>query len=151
MCGMPQRVFSTGILQEGLVNHVHTQYVYGQDGPAVSCVSGGIAANGFQFGHGFELYLEDATILFDAGTYGGEWVLNRPLTLVTNDGKAETPELVADEAWYAAFTTELQAATAAIDTQTEPPVLSGAMALDALKLCHAEADSIKLGGTVAVA
>jgi predicted dehydrogenase len=92
-CGRPSGVFSTGLLQEGFVNHVHTSYIYGPDGPAVTCVSGGIAAAGLQFGHGFELYFEKATVVFDAGTYGGEWVVNRPLSVITENGTVESPQL----------------------------------------------------------
>src|SRR5690606_26324195 len=55
MCGVPQKVFSRGIVQDGLVNHVHTQYVYDDPELAVSCVSGGICAKGLKFAHGFEL------------------------------------------------------------------------------------------------
>ena len=50
LCGTPASVVSRGLLQEGLVNHVHSQYIYdspdGSSGPAVTCVSGGIAAAG---------------------------------------------------------------------------------------------------------
>ena len=100
-CGVPSKVFSTGILQEGFVNHVHSQYLY-DDKPdvAVSCVSGGIAAPGYAFGHGYEIYLEKATILFDFATLGGEPTLNRPVTLLDENGNVETPELPGgDDEW----------------------------------------------------
>ena len=149
LCGVPRRVFSQGILQDGLVNHVHSQYVYDEGEPAVSCVSGGIAAAGYQFGHGFEVYLEEATILYDAGTIGNEWVVDRPLTLVTGDGRAEGPDLPSepkpdpDGDWCAAFTSELQVAVDAVSGSGEPGALSGQLARDALKLCAAEAESIR--------
>ncbi len=44
VCGVPQAVFSRGILKEGFVNHVSTQYVYDDGELAVNSVSGGIAA-----------------------------------------------------------------------------------------------------------
>ena len=96
LCGRPEKVFSRGIVSDGFVNHVHTQYVYPDADLAVSCVSGGIAATGLQFVHGFELYLEKATVVYSAGTIGGEWHADRPLTLITNNGKAVTPNLKAD-------------------------------------------------------
>lgn len=40
-CGRPAGVFSRGLLQDGLVNHVHSSYLYPQ-GPAVTCVSGAL-------------------------------------------------------------------------------------------------------------
>lgn len=151
LCGMPQKVFSRGIVSDGLVNHVHTQYVYPDGQLAVSCVSGGIAATGLQFAHGFELYLEKATLLYSAGTIGGVWQADRPLTLITNNGKAVTPKLKGGGEWCAAFTAELQAAVDACRQGTEASLLSGTLARDALKLCYAEAKSITSGKPVAVA
>ena len=149
-CGRPQGVFSTGLLQDGLVNHVHTSYIYGPDGPAVTSVSGGIAAGGLQFAHGFELYFENATLLFDAGTYGGAWVVSRPLTLVTQDGKVESPQLPDAGKWCSAFTHELQTAVDALTNRTSGGPLSGETALDALRICWAEADSIRTGKAVSL-
>lgn len=148
-CGKPDAVFSTGLLQDGFVNHVHTSYVYGSDGPAISAVSGGIAAKGLAFGHGFELYFEDATLLFDAGTYGGEWVVNRPLSLVASDGSVSAVDLPEGDKWCAAFTQELQVAVNHLQGQPAGP-LSSNLALDALNICYAEAKSIQDGTIVPV-
>ncbi|MCA9048105.1 MAG: Gfo/Idh/MocA family oxidoreductase [Planctomycetaceae bacterium] len=149
-CGSPDSVFSTGLLQDGLVNHVHTSYVYGPDGPAVTCVSGGIAARGLAFGHGFELYFDDATLLFDAGTYGGEWVVSRPLSLVKNDGTVESVRLDGSDSWCAAFTDELQTAVNHLRDGTDPGPLSAGVALEALKICYAEAAAISSGAKVKI-
>ncbi|MEZ6060717.1 MAG: Gfo/Idh/MocA family oxidoreductase [Planctomycetaceae bacterium] len=147
-CGRPDAVFSTGLLQDGLVNHVHTSYIYPDGGPAVTCVSGGIAAKGFQFGHGFELYFDDATVLYDAGTYGGEWVVNRPLTVIRNDGSVTVPELAGGDKWCSAFTRELETAASALQGNQDAGPLSSSLALDALKMCYAEAESIASGKAV---
>lgn len=151
LCGVPKQVFSRGLLQEGLVNHVHTNYLFENPNLAVTAVSGGIAAKGLAFGHGFEMYLEQATIVYDAGTYAGEWVVNRPLTLIANDGSAAKPELNGSTEWCAAFTAELQAAVNSIATRRESPELSGTLALNALRLCEAERQSIANGKIVDVA
>jgi predicted dehydrogenase len=150
VCGVPQKVFSQGILEDGLVNHVHTQYVYDEPNVAVSCVSGGIASAGLQFIHGFEIYLEKATLLYEAGTFGGEWVVDRPLSLINNRGKVTHPKLKGGTEWYAAFTAELQTAIDGIRSGKEPEILSGTLARDALKLCFAEAKSISGGRVVSV-
>lgn len=150
LCGVPKQVFSRGLLQEGLVNHVHTNYLFDNPNLAVTAVSGGIAAKGLAFGHGFEMYLEQATIVYDAGTYAGEWAVNRPLTLITNDGSAARPELPGGTEWCAAFTAELQAAVNSIATGREAPELSGTLALNALRLCEAERQSIASGKIVDV-
>ncbi|MEQ9411685.1 MAG: Gfo/Idh/MocA family oxidoreductase [Fuerstiella sp.] len=149
-CGKPERVFSTGLLQDGFVNHVHTSYVYGPDGPAITAVSGGIAARGLAFGHGFELYFENATLLFDAGTYGGEWVVSRPLSLVADDGSVQPVELSGGDSWCGAFSQELQTAVNYLNGSGNPGPLSAQLALDALQICYAEARSIADGGLVDV-
>jgi len=143
-CGVPSKVFASGILQEGFVNHVHSQYLY-DDRPdvAVSCVSGGIAAPGYAFGHGYEIYLEKATLMFDFATLGGEPTLNRPVTLMDESGSVETPSLAGGDEWCAAFTAELQAAVDGLEKGAVPEILSAKLARDALDLCYAEARSIQ--------
>lgn len=143
-CGVPSRVFSSGILQEGFVNHVHSQYLY-DDKPdvAVSCVSGGIAAPGYAFGHGYEIYLEKATLMFDFATLGGEPTVNRPVTLLDEQGNVGNPTLEGGDEWCAAFTAELQAAVDGLKEGTVPEILSAKLARDALDLCYAEAKSIQ--------
>lgn len=152
LLGAPQQVFSRGSLTEGFVNHVHTMYVYDDPNLAVSCVSGGIAAKGLEFAHGFELYLDKATIAYSAGTYAGQWMVDRPLTLITNSGKntVTQPKLKTGTEWCSAFTNELQAAVNGVVSGQVSPMLSGEMARDALKLCHAEAKSISSGKPVRV-
>lgn len=149
VCGAPSQVFSRGILEEGFVNHVHTQYVYDDSSVVVSAVSGGIAAEGFAFGHGFEIFLERATLMYNAGTVGGVWCPDRPLTVI-EQGKTRQPKLRGGVEWCSAFTAELQAAVDAVRSGVVPPPLSGELARDALKLCHAEAKSIATGKPVKV-
>ena len=52
--------------------------------PAVTCTSGALAQKGRPFVHGFEIFLEKATLLYEAGT--------QPLTVLTADGKVEAAE-----------------------------------------------------------
>lgn len=141
VCGQPTQVTSRGLLEEGFVNHVHTQYQFGDSPVAISAVSGGIAAEGLAFAHGYELFFEKATLMYSAGTIGGAWCVDRPLTLITG-GKATSPKLKGGAEWCSAFTAELQTAVDAVRTGTPAPLLSGELARDALKICHAEARSI---------
>jgi len=150
ICGVPDAVYARGSLQDGFVNHLHSQYIYEDSDLAVSAVSGGIAGKGLQFAHGYELFFENATIAFSAGTLGGEWVVDRPLTVFNQEGKLEHPELDAGEEWCAAFTLELEAAVEGVKTGKPPHLLSGTLARDALKLCYAEAESIAVGEIVSL-
>ncbi len=142
LCGMPKAVFSRGLLRDGLVNHVSTQYLFDDPNLTVSAISGGIAAAGLKFAHSFELFLERATIQFDAGTYGESWVVNRPLTLMNQLGQITTPNPGGGTEWCAAFTEEIQTAVDGLASGKEPRILSGQLALDALRICLAEAESI---------
>src|SRR5947209_5159099 len=81
LCGVPRAVFSVGVEENGAVQYLTTSYLYGPGGPAVSCSSGAVAMSGRPFVHGFELYLERATLAHESGTL--------PLTVLTADGKSE--------------------------------------------------------------
>ena len=150
VCGVPKAVHSRGILDHGFAQHVVTQYLYDDPELTVSCLSGGIAAKGLAFAHGFEIYLEKATLLYDFNTLGGEPILNRPLTVVGADGSATQPVLDGGSEWCSAFTAELQVAIDGVRSGKEPALLSGALARDALKLCYREAESIASRKEVAV-
>jgi predicted dehydrogenase len=142
VCGVPKRVFSSGIVENDAVNYLTTQYFYGAGGPAVSCSSGALAQKGRPFVHGYEIYLEKATLVYESGT--------APLTVLTADGKSEQPKLDGGSDATAAFTLELQAAVDGVRSGRAPDLLSGQLARDALVLCHKECQSVKLGEAVAV-
>ncbi len=145
LCGAPQAVFSRGLLKEGFVNHVSSQYVFDNPNLTVNSVSGGIAAPDLKFAQSFELFLEDATIQFDAGTYGDQWVVNRPLTLISREEGVTYPRPGGGSEWCAAFTEEIQAAVNAVQSGDVPAPLAAKTAMDALKICYAEAESIRRG------
>jgi predicted dehydrogenase len=142
LCGVPGRVFSSGIEEEGTVSYLTTNYLYGGDGPAVSCSSGALAQKGRPFVHGYEIYLERATLVYESGT--------RPLTILTADGKVTQPKLKGGGDPTAAFTAEIQAAVNGICAGREPDLLSGQLARDALVLCHKECQSVRTRKAVAV-
>jgi predicted dehydrogenase len=143
VCGVPQGVFATGVEQGGAVQYLTTQYLYGPGGPAVSCASGAVCQKGREFVHGFEIYLEKATLLFESGV--------QPLTLLTADGKKVQPKLAGGDDPVAAFTAELQAAVNAVTTGKPADLLSARLARDALVMCYREIDSVRTGQPVAVA
>src|SRR5207247_8040531 len=83
VCGVPPRVFSSGVIENGAVQYLTTQYLYGDGGPSVSCSSGAVAQKGRPLTHGYEIYLERATLAYESGA--------TPLTVLTADGKAKQP------------------------------------------------------------
>jgi predicted dehydrogenase len=143
VAGVPARVSSTGVVAEdGSVEYLTTQYLYGDGGPAVTCSSGAVAMSGRPFVHGFEIYLEKATLVFTSGA--------QPLTMYTPDGKTKTPKLKGSGEPEGAFTTEIQTAVDGVKSGVEPDLLSGQLARDALALCHKECQSARTGKAVMV-
>lgn len=150
LCGVPDAVFSQGKLAGGnFVDYVTTQYIYNDKELAVSCSSGAVSQPGRAFSHGFEIYLEKATLLYDFATLGGEPVTAVPLTLLDESGEVQPVDL-GDADPVDAFAAELRYAVEAIDRGEEPTALSGVGARDALLLCYKEAESIKTGEIVAM-
>ena len=134
VCGVPKGVFSTGVVENGVVQHLTTSYDYGAGGPAVTCTSGALAMSGRPFVHGYELYLEKATLVYETGTC--------PLTRITN-GTSEPVELTGGVGGdVAGFVAELQAAVDGAASGKMPELLSGQLARDALVMCYKECESV---------
>jgi predicted dehydrogenase len=142
VCGVPKQVFAVGTVEGDAVAYLTTSYLYGPGGPAVTCSSGAVSMSGRPFVHGYEIYLEKASLVYDSG--------GTPLTLLTADGKATQPQLAGGGDPLAAFTDEIQAAADGVRSGKEPDLLSGKLARDALVLCHRECESVKLGKAVNV-
>jgi predicted dehydrogenase len=142
VCGVPRNVFAVGTVESDAVTYLTTSYLYGPGGPAVTCSSGALSMSGRPFVHGYEIYLERATLLYDSG--------GTPLTLLTQDGRATQPALEGGGDPLSAFADELAAAASGVTSGKEPDLLSGKLARDALVLCHREIESVKTGWAVPV-
>jgi len=143
VCGVPKQVFSVGTIAGEAVTFLTTSYLYGPAGPAITCSSGALSMPGRPFAHGYEIYLERATLLYDSG--------GTPLTLLTADGKSTQPALPGGGDPLSAFTDEIETAATGVMTGKEPALLSGQLARDALVMCHRECESVKSGLAVNVA
>jgi predicted dehydrogenase len=142
VCGVPKEVFAVGTVENGAVTYLTTSYLYGPGGPAVTCSSGAVCMGGRPFVHGYEIYLEKASLIYDSG--------GPALTLLTSDGKSEQVKLSGGGDPLSAFTDELQAAVDGVAKGAAPDLLSGQLARDALVLCHREIESVKSGRAVPV-
>jgi predicted dehydrogenase len=142
VCGVPAHVFAVGRSEGGAVTYLTTSYLYGRGGPAVTCASGAVAMKAREFVHGYEIYLERATLTYESGTC--------PLTVLHADGSTLRPALAGGDDATTAFTAEIQAAVDGVRTGREPDLLSGKLARDALVLCHRECESVRTGKIVAV-
>ena len=147
LCGMPDAVYSQGIMAGGdYLQYVTTQYIYDDKDLIISCSSGGISQPGRAFTHGFEVYLENATLLYEFATLGGQPSL-QPVTLIDSKGKVTQPKMKSDDP-VDAFVGEVKYAVDAINKGTDPVALSGEGAKAALDLCWHEAKSVKTGRVV---
>jgi predicted dehydrogenase len=141
LCGVPTAVFSAGTVEGDAVTYLTTSYLYGPGGPAVTCSSGAVAAAGRAFVHGFQVYLEKATLAHDSSSL--------PLTVYGSDGTATRPELTGGDP-IDSFAAELQTAVEGVRSGKEPDLLGGTLARNALVLCHKECESVKTGGIVRI-
>lgn len=141
LAGMPKQVFANGILAaDGSVDYLTTNYLYGPSGPALSCSSGIAATKGRPFTHGFELYLEQATLAHNASL---------PLTVYGADGTTQVPELGSGDP-IDSFARELQAAVESVRAGKPHDNLRGDVARDALALSYRECESVRTGQVVGV-
>jgi predicted dehydrogenase len=150
VCGVPKAVHSRGVVEHGAVVHLSTQYLYDDPNLAISAVSGALSQAGRPFAHGFELYLEGATIAFEFANLAGQGHLATPLSVILPDGTVDRPDLPGSGDPVEAFTAELEAAVGAVRSGVPSPMLSGELARQALKLCLAEVESAKSGQVVEI-
>ena len=128
--------------------HLSTQYIYDDPNLAVSAVSGALSQKGRSFTHGFEFYLERATLSFEFASLGGQGHLATPLSVILPDGTVERPELPGSGDPVDAFVAELTAAVEAVASGVPSPTLSGDLARQALRTCHAEVRSVNEGRAI---
>src|SRR5262249_59605293 len=100
--GAPRRVSAVGTVEGAAATSPTPSSLYGPGGPAVTCSSGAVCMSGRPFVHGFEIYLEKASLVYDSG--------GTPLALLTSDGKATQPQLPGGGDPLAAFAEGIQAA-----------------------------------------
>jgi predicted dehydrogenase len=150
VCGVPKAVHSRGVVEQGTVVHLTTQYLYDDPNLAVSALSGALSQTGRPFAHGFEIYLERATISFEFMNLAGQGHLATPLSVILPDGTVDRPDLPGSGDPIEAFEAELTAAVEAVATGQPCATLSGELAARALKLCHAEIESVKTGKAVSI-
>jgi predicted dehydrogenase len=149
ICGVPRAVHSRGVIENGAVVHLTTQYLYDTPNLAVSCVSGALSQAGRPFTHGYELYFDNATLSFEFANLAGNGHLATPVSVILPNGTVERPDLGSGDP-VEGFVKELTAATESVATGKEAPGLSGELARSALRLCWAEVESVRSGKVVAL-
>jgi predicted dehydrogenase len=146
-CGMPRTVQCAGSMRGEVVERFHAQFRFEDPDLIVTAASGVIAQQGRPFTHGYEIYLEKATLLYDFAVIGGKPMLATPLTVLTDDGQVVHPELCGGDA-ITPFENELTEVVNAVQSGVPSPLLGGALARDAVVICQKETEAVLTGETV---
>ncbi len=142
LAGQPTGVFSQGPPRGEVVQRISTQFLYPQPLLNVHATAGVIAQSGRPFTHGFELYFERATVLYDLQVLSGQAPAGIPLTVLGHGGSIQRPELARGDD-VAPFVAELAEVARAVGRGRPSEVLSGELARDALLLCHKQMQSAR--------
>ena len=149
VCGMPRAVQSAGRMRGAVVERFQTQFLFDDPGLIVTAASGVIAQQGRPFTAGFEIYLDQATLLFDFSVIGSEAVTSMPLTVLTKGGKVLRPKVGSGDP-IDSFAAELGEMARAVRSGEPSPFLRGELARDALVLCQKQTQSVMTGRQVKV-
>ncbi|MEE3372323.1 MAG: Gfo/Idh/MocA family oxidoreductase [Planctomycetota bacterium] len=144
--GMPQSLVSQGRMRGEVVEFCTTLFRYPDTSLVVSASSGVINQQGRPFTHALEIHLEKATLHYDHGgfTDGPETM---PLKLLTADDQVLRPDL-GDGDPVRAFEVQIEEVVRSIKTGEISAILSGALARDAILLCHKQTESVVTGSPV---
>ena len=127
LCGMPRAVRSVGRMRGDVVGFFNSQFLFDDPDLVVTATSGVIDQQGRSFTHGYEIYLERATLTFDFAVIGDEPVMAMPVTMLTDDGKVTRPELGAGDP-VDSFVAEVAEATKCVREQRPSDLLDGRLA-----------------------
>ncbi|MCG2683408.1 MAG: Gfo/Idh/MocA family oxidoreductase [Planctomycetales bacterium] len=138
--GMPRAVHTVGTMRGAVAERFTTQFLY--DPPLMVTAAGGVIdQQGRPFTHGFELYLEKATLLFDYMALPKLGDAVTPLTVLTDGGKASRPKLGSADP-VDVFAAELKEVVRSVRADEPSPLLAGELACDAVVLCKKQTESL---------
>jgi predicted dehydrogenase len=147
--GMPREVVSTGRMRNDLPEFWHTQFRFADPQLVVEATSGTIDQQGRPFTHAFEIHLERATLMFDFAVIGSEGRYLCEPTLLDSEGNAQKPQLAGGDP-VDSFVAELREVTECVRDGRSSEVLGANLAQDAMRLCEAQAESLRSGRAISI-
>lgn len=138
--GRPSSLSTIGRTRNDLPEFWHTQFRF-DSGAVVEATSGTIAQQGRPFDHGFEIHLEDATLVFEFAVLGETGRYLCPPTVLDSTGSAKEAPLDGGDPMDA-FAAELNEVTRSLSTGETSRALGAELALDAVEMCHAQTKSL---------
>lgn len=148
--GMPTAVTSQGRLRGDVVEYCVSQFQFADPSLVVTSASGVINQQGRPFTHGFEIHLEKATLYFDLAVLAGGSLQITPLTVVNGKGKADQPKMPPGDPMLLAFDAEIPEVVQSAAKNKQSALLSGALARDAIVLCHKQTQAVRLGKAIKI-
>lgn len=146
--GMPRRVASAGRMRGDVVEFCNTVFDYGDNNFAVSATCGVINQQGRPFTHGYEIYLEKATLTFELAVFS-DGVESLSLKILKEDGTIEKPDLAGGDE-ISGFEGEIMEVYQCVQSGSESKILGGELARDAIVLAEKQSESVKTGQAVQV-
>jgi predicted dehydrogenase len=140
LAGAPQGVQAAGYKKGGEARYITTQYLYSEKPCAISAHSGAVSMPGVPFEHGFDLYLERATLRYNNLSTGEE------VLLATADGKVKSYKPRRKDA----FEVQLQHAVDCVRKNRESSLISAKAARTSLQICLAERRAVLSGRSVRI-
>ena len=142
--GTPEAVSSGGwVGPSGCVDHVHTRYLYGEDGPVVTA-AGSWAAPAMPFDMSFCVLFEEAGVDYSLSREGATLMLYRN---AKGNRKAPAPRVVKVPAGDG-YKAEMSYLAKCIKNGTPPDVVTPAEAAESIRIVEAENKSASSGRIV---
>jgi predicted dehydrogenase len=141
IAGMPERATSRGRLRDGIPEFWHTLFEFAGGPAIVEATCGTIDQQGRAFDHGFEIRLEEATLLFQFAMMGGVGRYLCPPTMLDSQGRAVPVELSAGDPLQA-FVAELSHVLQCLQDDQDSNLLNSQFASDAIQLCELQRASL---------
>ena len=139
--GMPRQVTTRGSVRNGLPEHWNSLLEFDDKSLSVHVTSGTINQQGRGFLHGFEIRLEQATLVFEFAVMGDSAEYLCAPTILHGDGSVEQVEL-GDGDPMLAFQAELSHVIEVVNGNAKPGPLACDLAADAITLCDMQANSL---------
>ena len=140
--GMPSSVITQGRLRGELAEHWNTQFCYEDSDVTVLATSGTISQQGRAFNHGFEIHLEQATLVFEFAVIGDEGKYLCVPTILDKNGRSQAVKLSGGDPMDA-FAEELQEVSRCAGKEQRSVVLDPQLACDAVVLCNKQTKSLQ--------
>ena len=141
--GMPKRLQCRARLRGDVVEYGNTHFEFADQDLVVTASSGVIGQQGRSFMHSYEVHFEKATMQFSFAALADEPEVS-PLKIFDHSGQVLRPDLGDGDPVHS-FENEMAEVVQSLEAGRESTLLGGALARDAIILCHRQTQSALAG------